>query len=277
MAKSALFDAKMHPSHPQTSPPSSHTTVPNATWCPWNYFRTSGDVRASYGSIVGNLQTTIQWAKTGLSAPGCWAYPVSSTSLPRCHILPSLVLSPSPSFLSLPASAFLSFSPVFPILQDMLEVGCAHGPGGAGDPGLTIEETRAHFGAWCIVSSPLILSHDVNNQTLMDTLWPIIANPEALAVNQAWDGFSGSVFQGTTSTFQFWNKPVGGGKVAVFMMNHQNAPATLSVSLASVPGVTGTSFLVRDIWARKDVGTMSGNYTVTLNAHDAAFIMVTPQ
>ena len=48
-------------------------TVPNATWCPWNYFRTSGDVRANYGSIVGNLQTTIQWAKTGLSAPGCWA------------------------------------------------------------------------------------------------------------------------------------------------------------------------------------------------------------
>jgi hypothetical protein len=50
-------------------------TVPNATWCPWNYFRSSGDVRASYSSIVGNLQTTIQWAKSGLSQPGCWAYP----------------------------------------------------------------------------------------------------------------------------------------------------------------------------------------------------------
>ena len=50
-------------------------TVPNATWCPWNYVRTSGDVRARYDSIVGNLQTTIQWAKNGLSAPGCWGYP----------------------------------------------------------------------------------------------------------------------------------------------------------------------------------------------------------
>ena len=48
-------------------------TLPNATWCPWNYFRSSGDVRASYSSVVGNLQTTIQWAKSGLSAPGCWA------------------------------------------------------------------------------------------------------------------------------------------------------------------------------------------------------------
>lgn len=64
----------------QTAPlthslPHSHWggTVPNATWCPWNYFRSSGDVRASYSSVVGNLQTTIQWAKSGLSAPGCWA------------------------------------------------------------------------------------------------------------------------------------------------------------------------------------------------------------
>ena len=29
---------------------------PNATWCPWNFYRTSGDVRAKYASVVGNLQ-----------------------------------------------------------------------------------------------------------------------------------------------------------------------------------------------------------------------------
>lgn len=55
-------------------------TVPNATWCPWNYFRTSGDISASYDSVVGNLQTTIQWAKSGLSKPGCWGYPDSESS-----------------------------------------------------------------------------------------------------------------------------------------------------------------------------------------------------
>ena len=171
----------------------------------------------------------------------------------------------------------------------MLEVGCAHGPGGAGDPGLTIQETRAHFGAWCIVSSPLILSHDVNNATIMDAIWPIIANKEALAINQAWAGFSGSVFQeateraiffkegGSVGAWQFWNKPVGGGKVAVLMMNHAATQATLSVALASVPGLTGSSFMVRDVWARKDIGAMSGNYTVTLDSHDAAFILLTPQ
>ena len=37
--------------------------------------RTSGDVRASYGSVVGNLLTTVEWAQKNLSKPGCWAYP----------------------------------------------------------------------------------------------------------------------------------------------------------------------------------------------------------
>jgi hypothetical protein len=121
-------------------------TVPNATWCPWNYFRSSGDIRASYDAVVGNLQTTIQWAKAGLSYPGCWAYP------------------------------------------DMLEVGCQHGPGGPSDPGLSYTEARTHFNAWCIVSSPLILSHDMTNDTVSDAVWPIITNTDAIGVNQAWEG-----------------------------------------------------------------------------------------
>eukprot|EP00658_Telonema_sp_P-2_P011941 TRINITY_DN14563_c0_g1_i4.p1 TRINITY_DN14563_c0_g1~~TRINITY_DN14563_c0_g1_i4.p1 ORF type:complete len:149 (-),score=42.75 TRINITY_DN14563_c0_g1_i4:40-486(-) len=90
---------------------------PNATWCPWNFYRTSGDVRATYASVIGNLATAINYANQNLSTPGCWAYP------------------------------------------DMLEVGCQHGPGGAGDPGLSPAETKSHFASWAIVSSPLTLSH----------------------------------------------------------------------------------------------------------------------
>lgn len=37
---------------------------------------------------------------------------------------------------------------------DMLEVGNMD----------TYEQSRAHFGAWCIVSSPLILGHDLTNE-----------------------------------------------------------------------------------------------------------------
>merc|ERR1719235_382013 len=99
---------------------------PNRTWCPWNFYRTSGDVRASYSSVIGNLNSVTKFSSRNLSYPGCWAYP------------------------------------------DMLEVGCQHGPGGKGDPGLSMAEARTHFASWAIVSSPLTLSHDVNNDTIMD-------------------------------------------------------------------------------------------------------------
>lgn len=56
----------------------------------------------------------------------------------------------------------------------MLEVGCKHGPGGKDDPGLSPAETRAHFAAWAIVSSPLTLSHDVNDPTITNKIWDVV-------------------------------------------------------------------------------------------------------
>ena len=43
--------------------------------CPWNFYRTSQDVRASFTSVVHNLETTVPFARLNLSFPGCWAYP----------------------------------------------------------------------------------------------------------------------------------------------------------------------------------------------------------
>jgi len=119
-------------------------TIPTTDYCPYNYYRSSGDVQANYDSIISNLMSTVDLAKKNLSYPGCWAYP------------------------------------------DMLEVGV---------PGLTFNEWRTHFGAWCIVSSPLILSHNTTNDEVSDQIWPIIANTEAIAINQAWAGDSGMVIR----------------------------------------------------------------------------------
>ena len=51
---------------------------PTLDWCPWNFFRTSGDVRATYSSILENLETTYKYADTLLSRPGCWVRPLES-------------------------------------------------------------------------------------------------------------------------------------------------------------------------------------------------------
>ena len=227
-------------------------TVPNATWCPFNYYRTSGDVRASYASVVANLQSTRRWADGGLSRPGCWAYP------------------------------------------DMLELGCAHGPGGASDPGLSDDEAQAHFGAWCVVSSPLILSHDMTNASVMDALWPLITNVDALGINQAWYGSSGTLVleaqarvkladaaaAADVPAWQVFAKPLDEAQVAILLMNHGEEEATISVPFAAVPGLDPQSlsdFDVYDVWAQKDLpGRATKAWAATLRSHQSAFVVVTP-
>lgn len=240
---------------------------PNKTWCPWNFYRTSGDVRASYASVVGNLNTVTKFSSQNLSTPGCWAYP------------------------------------------DMLEVGCQHGPGGPSDPGLSMAETRSHFASWVIVSSPLTLSHDVNNDTIMDQIWPIISNLEVLAVSQSYAGFSGGPFKSSSSqvqlgsvnhaavekgmteeermatgpafapSFQYLYKPLeaAGLKTAVLLMNHDTSDADLSFDFADVPGVTCKKCNVRDIWNYQDLGSFSTSFVAKgVASHDSFFLVITP-
>ena len=49
-------------------------THPNEP-CPYAYYRTSGDIRPNYQSVMHNLQTVDHFHKQNLSRPGCWAYP----------------------------------------------------------------------------------------------------------------------------------------------------------------------------------------------------------
>jgi hypothetical protein len=51
---------------------------------------------------------------------------------------------------------------------------------------------RASFGSHVIISSPLILSFDVTSNDT-DAYWPIIANKEAIAINQNWAGSVGTL------------------------------------------------------------------------------------
>ena len=216
---------------------------------------------------MSNLQTTIQWAKSGLSAPGCWAYP------------------------------------------DMLEIGCH---------GLPLVEGRSHFCAWCIVSSPLIISMDLTDDVIMDEVWPIITNAEALAVSAAWHGMSGTVFQtaelsvilghslAAVPVWQYWcvcascwkrahaparssphhlvflhlslprYKPIDTERTAVLLMNHDSQAANFVLTFANVPGLSGTAtYQLRDINTNTDLGSFSGTWSISsVASHDSVFLMI---
>jgi hypothetical protein len=53
-----------------------------ALWCPFHTYRTSGDARPTYGSLMHNLNSTRRLAAGNLSLPGCWAY--RKKCLPFC-------------------------------------------------------------------------------------------------------------------------------------------------------------------------------------------------
>jgi len=48
-------------------------------------------------------------------------------------------------------------------------------------------------GAWCIVSSPLILGLDLTDEDRVTGVWDIITNRDAIAVNQNWAGSPGKL------------------------------------------------------------------------------------
>ena len=81
------------------------------------------------------------------------------------------------------------------------------------------------------------------------------------------------------AAWQYFYKPIlpGGAKVAVLMMNHDKRTKDMSLSFKDVPGLTCTKCNVRDVWAKKDLGTFTDTYTAKgLVGHDAAFITITP-
>ena len=240
-------------------------SLPPRKGCPFNFYRTSGDIQPSYQSILSNLASVEKYKLKNESVPQCWAYP------------------------------------------DMLQVGVIRKD--YHTLGLSTGEARTHFGAWCIVSSPLILSHDVNDQVVSDQIWDIISNREAIAVNQAYAGDSGGVYDesstkvcindrkcgsswnirssmrrevelksdDTVPSYRYLSKQLGIGKSAVLLVNSANEAATLTAKVSDIPGLLpckNGEIMVRNIWTHTDEGSFVDSWSALVEGHDAAFIIV---
>lgn len=172
---------------------------------------------------------------------------------------------------------------------DMLEVGNLASP---------FEWSRAHFGAWCIISAPLVLGFDLLDSNLVDSVWDIISNAEAIQINQRWAGHPGRLVRSWTppgasktndwpaefhkwggvkheaplDALQLWAKPQPDGAVAVFAINvdlrsgstgcrgraGSGCGLDFTATFAELGLEASASMRVRDIWDRQDVGVVSG-------------------
>lgn len=160
---------------------------------------------------------------------------------------------------------------------DMLEVGRLK----------NFTESRSHYGAWAVMSSPLILSFDLRVTTVLDAMWPIISNRDVLAVNQRWAGhpgtrlnYTGAVNGNVGNSSQTWAKPMGNSSYAVFFISTGPVPAEFSLPFASISTDWSATDKVcfRDLYTKNETGPVdaTGALEATVAVHDSALYCVRP-
>ena len=144
-------------------------------------------------------------------------------------------------------------------------------------PGLetmTFEDSRTEMTFWSAWSSPLMVATDVRNMTAQKR--ELLLNPEVLAVNQDESFTAADKIHESPEFGQVWARPLADGGIAVILYNANLFRVHINVTVEwSMLGLSG-SFLVRDLWARKDLGSHADRFTASdLAPHAVRFIKVT--
>lgn len=146
---------------------------------------------------------------------------------------------------------------------DMLEVGKL-----ANDT-----ENRAHFSLWAIMAAPLIAGNDIRSMNEAST--QILTNTEVIAVDQDPLGIQGHIVSGKGGNLQVWSKKLSGtNTVAVVLLNRGTSAASITAQWEAIGIPTGAA-TVRDLWAKKDLGSFTGSYTASsVPGHGVVMIKV---
>ncbi|WP_427892744.1 X2-like carbohydrate binding domain-containing protein [Kribbella sp. GL6] len=156
------------------------------------------------------------------------------------------------------------------------------GPGGWNDldsldvgngsmDGMTKDERRTAATLWAVSAAPMYIGNDMTN---LDSYGlSLLTNPEVIAVDQA--GRPAHPVS-TKSNRQVWFALNADSSYTVALFNLGQTDSDMTVNFADL-GLNGAA-KVRDLWARKDVGTFASSYTAkSVPIHGARLFKVTPQ
>jgi hypothetical protein len=131
----------------------------------------------------------------------------------------------------------------------------------------TNDEARTLITLWSIARSPLVLGA---NLTQMDSATEsLLTNPEVIAVDQHSSG-NKPVIQ--TAATVVWTAKGSDGKQYVAVFNIGDSAQTISHGWKEL-GLSASSYKVRDLWLRKDLGSENA-LKVTLAPHASALFAV---
>jgi alpha-galactosidase len=157
-------------------------------------------------------------------------------------------------------------------------------PGSINDPdmlqvgnGLTESEDLSHFSMWCMLAAPLLAGNDLTKMT--PYVRSVLLHDELIAINQDVLVSQAVVAkEGGRSTskldqgWQLWKRPLSDGSTAALLLNRGNTTTTINVDFSDL-GIIGSA-KIRDVWARKDLGSGS-TYNLTVLAHGSRTLKLT--
>jgi alpha-galactosidase len=147
---------------------------------------------------------------------------------------------------------------------DMLEVG---------NRGLTYAESRAHFSFWCMLAAPLMMGNDLRIMT--DDVLKILTDKEVIALDQDPLGKQGTRAIDEQGR-EVWVKELSDGNWAVCMLNDSPEDEQMSLAWSDIPALGTKTYNVRDLWAKKDLGTTETDYSGNVVSHDVALFRLAP-
>jgi len=143
---------------------------------------------------------------------------------------------------------------------DMLEIGNGR---------MTDDEYRTQMSLWCILAAPLFAGNDLTkmSQATLETL----TNSEVIAVDQDTAGIQGRrIWQ--EGPAQIWLKPLADGSKALAVLSTQTRPTVVTVDLKEL-GLPET-VQARDLWRRKNMGTIRQRLSVTIPRHGTVLLKI---
>jgi alpha-galactosidase len=175
---------------------------------------------------------------------------------------------------------------VLTILDKQVPIRQYAGPGNWNDPdmlevgtGMSYDEDRAHFSLWCMLAAPLIAGNDLRKMSAQTV--SILTNKEVIAVDQdslGVEGFRYYSFDG----LEIWVKPLKNNDLAVCFLNR--LPYTQDIyydwkahkitdSLSNTHiDFNKSNYSLRDLWAKKDIGTTSKIFKQTIGSHQVVML-----
>jgi alpha-galactosidase len=139
-----------------------------------------------------------------------------------------------------------------------------------GEQGLSLEEQKAHFALWCIMSSPLILGNDPRNMTKEEK--DILLNKDAIAVNQ--DPTEQGRRIKSDGKVEVWLKHLKNGRQALLVLNRNPEPKNHLILKLSDWKMEKNS-VIKEIFAEKNIENKKGVITIDLAPHSCNFMLVT--